>query len=184
MTLEQLTEIAEQFGLKVRRNASLQSIIYDILDSQADKRGAEVQAREEAKQAKQEEKKRNKRARIQNAPTKVNTDNLKSNRVMATVGNEQETLGQIKEEQAKQPVPKPVVSAQQPNIFDAPLSTPERDAEDTTVDTKPNTEHNNGNDQGKTEAKKGKKGLPNALKSQKVPPKASNLFTMWKWTQV
>ena len=105
MTLEQLTEIAEQFGIKVRRNASLQSIIYDILDSQADKRGAEVQAREEAKQAKQEEKKRNKRARIQNAPTKVNTDNLKSNRVMATVGNEQDTLGQMKEEQAKQPEP-------------------------------------------------------------------------------
>ena len=105
MTLEQLTEIAEQFGLKVRRNASLQSIIYDILDSQADKRGAEVQAREEAKQAKQEEKKRNKRARIQNAPTKVNTDNLKSNRVMATVDNEQDTLGQMKEEQAKQPEP-------------------------------------------------------------------------------
>ena len=108
MTLEQLTEIAEQFGLKVRRNASLQSIIYDILDYQADQRGAEVQAREEAKQAKQEEKKRNKRARIQSTPTKVNTDNLKSNRVMATVGNEQETLGQIKEEQAKQPAPKNV----------------------------------------------------------------------------
>ena len=105
MTLEQLTEIAEQFGLKVRRNASLQSIIYDILDYQADQRGAEVQAREEAKQAKQEEKKRNKRARIQSTPTKVNTDNLKSNRVMATVGNEQDTLGKMKEEQAKQPQP-------------------------------------------------------------------------------
>ena len=48
MTLEQLTEIAEQFGIKVRRNASLQSIIYDILDAQADKRGAEVQAKEDA----------------------------------------------------------------------------------------------------------------------------------------
>ena len=49
---------------------------------------------------------------------------------MATVGNEQETLGQIKEEQAKQPVPKPVVSAQQPNIFDAPLGSIDRSAED------------------------------------------------------
>ena len=106
MTLEQLTEIAGQFGIKVRRNASLQSVIYDILDAQADKRGAEVQAKEEAKQAKAEEKKRNKRARIQAMPTKVNTDNLKSNRVLATVGNEQETLGQMKEEQAKQPQPK------------------------------------------------------------------------------
>ena len=117
MTLEQLTEIAHNFGLKVGRNASLQSIIYDILDAQADKRGAEVQAKEDAKQAKNEEKKRGKRQRIQSAPTKVNTDNLKSNRVIATVGNEQETLGQMKEEQAKQPLPKPVVSGQQPNIF-------------------------------------------------------------------
>jgi transcription termination factor Rho len=161
MTLEQLTEIAKTFDIKVRKDASLQSIIYDILDAQADRRGAEVQAKEDAKQAKNEEKKRGKRQRIQSAPTKVNTDNLKSNRVMATVGNEQETLGQMKEEQAKQPIPKPVVSAQQPNIFDAPLSTPERDAEDTIVDTKPNTEPNNANDQGKTEAKKGKKATKN-----------------------
>ena len=121
MTLEQLTEIAETFGIKVRRSASLQSIIYDILDAQADKRGAEVQAREEARQAKGEEKKRNKRTRIQAAPTKVNTDNLKSNRVLATVGNEQDTLEQIKEEQAKQPVIKPVISAQT-TIFDMPAA--------------------------------------------------------------
>ena len=161
MTLEQLTEIAKTFDIKVRKDASLQSIIYDILDAQADRRGAEVQAKEDAKQAKNEEKKRGKRQRIQSAPTKVNTDNLKSNRVMATVGNEQETLGQIKEEQAKQPVPKPVVSAQQPNIFDAPVSTPERDAEEIIVDTKPSTEHNKANDQGKTEAKKGKKATKN-----------------------
>ena len=112
MTLEQLTEVAESFGIKVRRNASLQSIIYDILDAQADKRGAEVQAKEDAKQAK-DEKKRGKRARIQAAPTKVNTDNLKSNRVLATVGSKEETLGQIKEEQAKQPAPKT-----KPSIFE------------------------------------------------------------------
>ena len=118
MTLEQLTEIAGEFGLKVRRSASLQSIIYDILDAQADRRGAEVQAKEDAKQAKAEEKKRNKRTRIQSAPQKVNTDNLKSNRVLATVGNEQETLGQMKDEQAKQPQPKPVVSAVQPMFSD------------------------------------------------------------------
>ena len=130
MTLEQLTEIAKTFNLKVRKDASLQSIIYDILDAQADRRGAEVQAKEDAKQAKNEEKKRGKRQRIQSGPTKVNTDNLKSNRVMATVGNEQETLGQMKEEQAKQPVPKPVVSAQQPNIFDAPLGSLDRSDED------------------------------------------------------
>ena len=111
MTLEQLTEIAEQFGIKVRRNASLQAIIYDILDAQADKRGAEVQAKEDAKQARVEERKRGKRARIQATPTKVNTDNLKSNRVLATVGSEKETLDQMKEEQAKQPAPKDAVKS-------------------------------------------------------------------------
>ena len=129
MTLEQLTEIAHSFGLKVGRNASLQSIIYDILDAQADKRGAEVQAKEDAKQAKSEEKKRKKRARIQATPTKVNTDNMKSNRVLATVGNEQDTLEQMKEEQAKQPTPKPVVSGVQSGLFDVKDSEMEKDGE-------------------------------------------------------
>ena len=131
MTLEQLTEIAQSFGLKVGRNASLQSVIYDILDAQADKRGAEVQAKEDAKQAKGEEKKRNKRARIQSAPTKVNTDNMKSNRVLATVGNEQETLEQMKEEQSKQPAPKPVVSGVQPGIFEEAKGEEAKEAKET-----------------------------------------------------
>ena len=120
MTLEQLTEVAASFGVKVRRGESLQTIIYNILDAQADKRGAEVQAKEDAKLAKGEEKKRNKRTRIQNTPTKVNTDNLKSNRVLATVGSKEETLGMIHEEQAKQPVPKPVISGAQPTLFAEP----------------------------------------------------------------
>ena len=120
MTLEQLTEVAGTFGVKVRRGDSLQTIIYNILDAQADKRGAEVQAKEDAKLAKGEEKKRNKRTRIQTSPTKVNTDNLKSNRVLATVGSKEETLGLIHEEQAKQPAPKPVISGAQPALFAEP----------------------------------------------------------------
>ena len=163
MTLEQLTEIASSFGLKVGRNASLQSIIYDILDAQADKRGAEVQAKEDAKQAKNEEKKRSKRQRIQNTPTKVNTDNLKSNRMIATVGNEQETLGQIKEEQAKQPTPKPVVSGQQGNIFDAQISASDRN--------EVRGEEAKGEEAKGGEAKKSKKrGRPK--KSEKAPAEA------------
>ena len=162
MTLEQLTEIAGTFGIKVRRNASLQSIIYEILDAQADKRGAEVQAKEEAKQAKAEEKKRNKRARIQAAPTKVNTDNMKSNRVLATVGNEQDTLGQMKEEQAKQPAPKPTVK--QANIFDEPIvNSSEAAKEPIPTPTKPKDGEtvNNGEavNNGET-AKKKKRGRP------------------------
>ena len=40
MMPEQLNEIAQTFGIKVAKNASAQSIIYDILDAQADKHGA------------------------------------------------------------------------------------------------------------------------------------------------
>ena len=114
MTLEQLTEIAQTFNIKVGRNDAAQSVIYQILDAQADKHGAEVQARADAR----EEKRKGKRARIQNGPQKVNTDNLKSNRVLATVGSKEETLGLIKEEQSKQPIPKPVISAVQPSLFE------------------------------------------------------------------
>ncbi len=161
MTLEQLTEVAKSFDIKVRKDASLQSIIYDILDAQADRRGAEVQAKEDAKLAKNEEKKRSKRQRIQSAPTKVNTDNLKSNRVIATVGNEQETLGQMKEEQAKQPTPKPVVSAQVPNIFrleDAPL----QDGSDATYSLEAKGE------EAKGEKAKGEKAKGEEVKGKKV----------------
>ena len=115
MTLEQLTEIAQTFDIKVGKKSETKEVIYQILDAQADKHGAEVQARAEAR----EERRKGKRARIQNTPQKVNTDNLKSNRVLATVGSKEETMGQLKEEQAKQPVPKPVVSAVQPSLFEA-----------------------------------------------------------------
>ena len=118
MELEQLTEIAQTFDLKVSKNADKQSVIYQILDAQADRHGAEVQARAEAR----EERRKGKRTRIQTAPQKVNTDNLKSNRVLATVGSKEETMGQIKEEQAKQPQPKPVVSGVQPSLFEASAS--------------------------------------------------------------
>ena len=154
MTLEQLTEIAEQFGIKVRRNASLQSIIYDILDAQADKRGAEVQAKEDAKQARVEERKRGKRARIQATPTKVNTDNLKSNRVLATVGSEKETLDQMKEEQAKQPAPKDAVKS----LEDA--AKPLQDGSQAAYSLEVKGEEAKGDKAKGEEAKKKKRGRP------------------------
>ena len=66
MSLEQLTEIAQSFDIKIGRGADNQSIIYQILDAQADKHGAEVQARADAR----EEKRKGKRTRIQNTPQK------------------------------------------------------------------------------------------------------------------
>ena len=130
MTLEQLTEIAQQFGLKVGRGATEQAVIYQILDAQADKHGAEVQARAEAR----EERRKGKRARIQNAPQKVNTDNLKGNRVLATVGSKEETLGQIKEEQAKQPQPKPVISGVQPSLFETVAPATDAKTQENTIE--------------------------------------------------
>ena len=184
MTLEQLTEIAGTFGIKVRRNASLQSIIYDILDAQADKRGAEVQAKEEAKQAKAEEKKRNKRARIPTAPTKVNTDNMKSNRVLATVGNEQETLGQMKEEQAKQPQPKPVVK--QANIFEEPVvnggeavnggeGAPQKSADFSGTPLVKNGEAVNGGEEAKGKKKRGRPKKKNSLEDASATGRPNGL---------
>lgn len=124
MTLEQLIEIAQSFDLKIGKDIPAKSVIYAILDAQADKRGAEVQAKEDARQAKGEETRRNRRNRIQQpTATKVNTSNLKSNRVVATMGNEQETLNQIKEEQAKQPQPKPTVATASATLFDASPAT-------------------------------------------------------------
>ena len=158
MTLEQLTEVAESFGLKVRRNDSQQTIIYNILDAQADKRGAEVQAKEDAKQAK-DEKKRNKRTRIQASPTKVNTDNLKSNRVLATVGNKEETLGQIKEEQSKQPTPKPVVSGVQPSLFEGEMVKNTENVKDSEAVK---------NGEAKDEKAKKKRGRPKKAKGEEV----------------
>ena len=123
MTLEQLIEVAETFGLTVDRNAPTQSIIYEILDAQADKRGAEVQAKADARQAAQgEETKRSKRTRIQKAPAKVNTNNSKANHVMVTVGNKQDTLDLIKEEQAKQPQPKQTIIPASATLFDVPAT--------------------------------------------------------------
>ena len=118
MTLEQLTEIAESFGLHVGGDASLQSVIYDILDAQADKHGAEVQARADARQAQDEGRKRGRpRTRIQQPPKKVDTDNLKGSRVNVTVGNKQDTLEQIKVEQANINFPSSTLPA-------APAATP------------------------------------------------------------
>ena len=45
MTLEQVREIAQEMGLKPRRSQSIREISYAILDAQADKRAADVQAK-------------------------------------------------------------------------------------------------------------------------------------------
>ena len=101
MTLEEVREIAASLGLKPRKTHTQRMIIYSILDAQADQRAREVQAREDSRAAKGEQKGKRQRTRVMTPqvqkvePVFVNTN------AVATVGNEQETLGEIRQEHAK-----------------------------------------------------------------------------------
>ena len=96
MTLEELRSAAEELGVKVKRTHTPKMIAYLILDAQADKRAADVEAKEAEKSA------RRQRIRMKTGPQKVNTSNLKSNNMLATVGNEQEQIAQMQEEMKRQ----------------------------------------------------------------------------------
>ena len=98
MTLDQVREIAVGMGLTPRRNQSIREISYAILDAQADNRAAVVQAKEEARAAAGLPVKRERTRGVKRAATKVNTANLKSEHVMATVGTEKEQLAQMQEQ--------------------------------------------------------------------------------------
>ena len=97
MSLDEVREIAVSMGLNPRRSQSIREISYAILDAQADNRAAVVQAKEEARAAAGLPAKRE-RTRVKRSATKVSTDNLKGDRVMATVGSEKEQLAQMQEQ--------------------------------------------------------------------------------------
>ena len=111
MTSEELREVAGSLGLKPRKSHTDKMIIYSILDAQADKKAADVQAKEEARIARKatlnqgsenetEVQPKRKRVRVKTKaqPEKISTDSLKSNSVIATVGNEQQQLGEMQEQ--------------------------------------------------------------------------------------
>ncbi|MBR2266094.1 MAG: transcription termination factor Rho, partial [Paludibacteraceae bacterium] len=95
MTLDQVREIATEMGLSPRRSQSIREISYAILDAQADKRAADVQAKEEARAAAGKPAKRERTRGVKLAAKKVSTTGMKSERVMATVGTEREQMAQI-----------------------------------------------------------------------------------------
>ena len=95
MTLEQVREIAQEMGLKPRRSQSIREISYAILDAQADKRAADVQAKEEARAASGKTGKRERVRGVKLGAKKVDTTGMKSERVVATVGTEREQMAQI-----------------------------------------------------------------------------------------
>jgi transcription termination factor Rho len=81
------------------------------LDAQADKKAADVQAKEETRIARKatinqggeneadaQPKRKRVRVKTKAQPEKVSTDSLKSNTVLATVGNEQQQMGEMQEQ--------------------------------------------------------------------------------------
>ena len=94
MSLEELTKIAKELGLTVRKSYKEKQIAYAILDAQGDQRAADV----EAKAAERETKGNRQRVRVKKTAQRVNTDNLKSATVVATVGSEKEQLQQMQEQ--------------------------------------------------------------------------------------
>ena len=100
MSLDELKETAQQMGVKVRKSATPQMIIYEILDAQADQKAADVQAKEEKREAERQERRAGKRERVRMKarPQKVDTDQMRSNRMIVTVGNEQDQMGEMQEQ--------------------------------------------------------------------------------------
>ena len=98
MTLDEVREIAVRMGLSPRRSQSIREISYAILDAQADKRAAQTQAKEDARIAAGLPTKRERARGVRRAATKVNTANLKSEQVVATVGTEKEQMAEMQEQ--------------------------------------------------------------------------------------
>lgn len=103
MAPDELREVAQNLGLKVRRSQTDKMIIYSILDAQADQRAVEVQAREDARAERAETKNKRERVRTKAKAEKVDTKQLEKNIPVATAGNAKEELQVIHEEHAKTP---------------------------------------------------------------------------------
>ena len=95
MPIEQVREIAVSMGLNPRRNQSVREISYAILDAQADKRAADVQAKLEAKGEKGEGKRERKRGV---KPTAKKIEIAIAKKEIGTVGTEKEQLNKMQEQ--------------------------------------------------------------------------------------
>ena len=92
MSLEELTSIAKELGLTVRKSYKEKQIAYAILDAQGDQRAADV----EAKVAEREAKGNRQRVRVKRNAERVTTINVNSASNIGTVGSEKEQLSQMK----------------------------------------------------------------------------------------
>ena len=117
MTLEQVREIAQEMGLNPRRNQSIREISYAILDAQADKRAAVVQAKEDARAEAGKPAKRERKRGVKMAAKKIE---VKANeKIVATVGTEKEQMAQMQEQiEANNHKPNKTVQAVKPLLND------------------------------------------------------------------
>ena len=110
MTLDELRQVAAEFQIPDAETMDSEALVATLVSAQAAEALNAYQAREEAIQPK-------KRARIvvSSSPTahRVETRHMKSERVLATVGNEVDAINEMKEYQSQQPLPVGVRKAQQ-----------------------------------------------------------------------
>lgn len=168
MTLDEVREIAVSMGLKPRRSQSLREISYAILDAQADNRAAVVQAKEDAREAAGLPSKRERARGVKRNAAKVNTSNLKSGQVLATVGSEKEEMAKMQEDlKANNHKPNKTVIAAKPMAED--VRTEAVNAEQAEVPT-PAQEPQAANEAPVVEQPAKKRGRP-----RKVQPEAATV---------
>ncbi len=127
--LEHLVALAKRFGLDVDENTPKQTIVYGILDAQADRKAAEVQQRDEARE-RRARKVINKQAQ---KAEKVNLDHFKKNDNVVS-----ETLVEVQaQEKAAAPTATISVSEPQPELFAAPIEQPKQETLAPTAEATP-----------------------------------------------
>lgn len=108
MTLDELLAVAGEFGISNAETLEQQALVSAIVGAQAEQALGAYQAREDALQPKR-------RARVRlSAPAaqRVETKHMKGERVLATVGSEEDAINEMKEFQSQQPLPVGVRKAQ------------------------------------------------------------------------
>lgn len=109
MTTEELLSVAAEFRIPNAESMTADELVSAVVGAQADQALGAYQAREEAIQPK-----RRTRVMLSAAPVaqRVETRHMKGERVLATVGSEEQTLIEMQEAQSLQPLPTGVRKAQ------------------------------------------------------------------------
>ena len=107
MTSDELMAVAAEFQISNAETLDHDDLVTAIVGAQADQALGAYQAREDALQPKKRT-----RVKVQPSAQRIDTRGLKGERVLATVGSEQQTLSEMQASQAQQPLPIGVRKAQ------------------------------------------------------------------------